>query len=267
MDPIADTSADAQARLETLVQQTRDKLLDGVEQLIMRQMDPVLERTQKMLLGSTEAIVREQAEPLLARLRQVLLEALSEAAQRQLEPLAQRIHQTTLRVVEEVIQKHAAPLVAQVRVALQESMEEVVKRQMAPMLDRARQSMQESVGITAQLADVIVARLKVTVAEPGAQMFREEVPRYAQWLGRRTLDYVLAATLFCLAAVFLLIGSVFGLEEVGLKPFVSYIVGGLAAVAGGLVFLRVFTSALPPQPPGPAPANRMDQVAGGPGPR
>jgi hypothetical protein len=236
----ADTSDAGLARLDGVLQETRAKFLDGLEQIVLRQVDPLLERTRAMLLGSSQAVVRDQAEPLLARLRQVLLEALSEAAQRQLEPLLERVHDLSLRVTEEVVQKHAAPLVAQMRTALQEGLEAVVQRQVVPMMDRARLGVQEGLGGATQLADAVVARLKVTVAEPAVQMLRDEVPQHMQWAGRRTLECILAATLFSLAAVFLLIGLVQGLEELGLRPFATYVIGGLVALGGGLVFARIF---------------------------
>jgi hypothetical protein len=248
MNGSPDTPQATYSGLDVLLRQTREGFLDGLEQIMLRQVDPVLERTKQMMLSSTEALVREQAEPLLAKLRQVLLEALSEAAQRQLEPVVIRIHDLALHVTEEIIQKHAAPLVAQMRTAFQESVDEVVKRQMRPILDRARECMHESVNIATQLVDVIVARLQLTVAQPTAQMVRAELPQYARWAGRRTLDVALAATLCCLAAIFLLIGGVLGLEEVGLRPFASYTIGGVAALVSGLVFLRLFNKAVPDEP-------------------
>jgi hypothetical protein len=196
--------------LEVLLRQTRAQLLEGFEQAVMRQVDPVLERTKTMLLSSTEEIIRQ----------------------------------------------HAAPLVGQLRSALQECLEEVVKHQMAPLMERAQQGMQETLHFAPQFADVVVGRLKVTVAEPSMQMMREEMPRHAQWLGRRLLDCVLAATLFCLAAVFLLVGGVLGLEETGLKPFAAYGIGGLAALIGGLVFLRLLTQQ-------PSPADKPAKPPGG----
>jgi hypothetical protein len=245
MNASADLSEANVSGLEVLLRQTREGFLEGLEQIVLRQVDPVLERTKQMMLSSTEAMVREQADPLLRKLREVLLEALSEAATRQLEPVAHRIHELTLRVTEEVIQQHAAPLVAQLRSAFQESVDEVVKRQMQPMLERAREGVQESLNVATQLADVVVARLKVTVAEPAMQMVRAELPQQARWAGRRTIECVLAATLFCLAAIFLLIGGVMGLEEAGLKPFAAYSIGGAIALTAGLVFLRLFVKALP----------------------
>jgi len=210
------------SRLETLVRETRQHVLDGLEQMLLRQADPLLERTRHMVLKTTETVLREQTEPLVARLREVVL-------------------QTT----EEIVQRHAGPLVAQLRTALQQMLEEVVQRQMEPMLQRAKQSMQESTQLAAQFADALAQRLKVTLAQPAAEVLRQQVPGYAHWAGRRTLDYVLSATLFCLAAVFLLVGGVLGLKEAGVPDFASYLAGSLVAFVGGWVFLRLFSHALP----------------------
>jgi hypothetical protein len=239
MEPTPQLPDAALARIEALVQQSRQTILEGVEQLLLREVDPLLGPTRQMLLERTEAILRQQAEPMLGRIRQLLLETLAEMAHRQLEPLVDRTRQMIMLVVEDTIQRHASPLVGQLRTALQQMLEEVVPRQMEPLLERARAGMQESAQLATQVTDAMVGRLKVTVAEPAAEMVREQVPVYAHAAGRRLLDYVLAATLFSLTAIFLLIGVVLGLQQAGLPPFATYILGGLAALGGGLLFLRL----------------------------
>ena len=222
MTAAADNSEITLARIEALVRETRQAVLEGIEQALVRQVDPVLDRARQAVLLSTETILRQQTEPLLERTREMLMQT-----------------------IDEIVKRHAAPLVGQMRQALRETLEEVVKSQMEPMLQRARQSVQESAQMAGQVADVMVNRLRTTVAQPAGEMLREQVPQYAQWAGRRTVDYVVAATLFCLAAIFLLVGGVEALQEMGLPRFATYILGGLAALGGGLVFLRVLSRVWP----------------------
>jgi hypothetical protein len=208
--------------LEKLLRETREGLLIGVEQIVQRQLDPLLQR-----------------------IGQVLQEALSATAHHQLEPLVGRLRQTTLDLTEEILHKHAAPLLGQLRAALEGCLDEVFQRRMEPLLEHARQSMQESAKTATQLVDTIVARLRVTVAEPTAERLAVTLPRYARWARRRMVNGVLATTLFCLAAIFLLVGGVLGLQEAGLKPYATYGIGGLTALVGGVVSLRLFMKPLP----------------------
>jgi hypothetical protein len=188
-------------QLEALVRETRQQLLEGMERL---------------LLSTASRVLHEETDLLIVRTREMLAQ-----------------------VVDDLVQRHAAPLVAQLRLALRQTLEEVVRGQMEPLLERARQSMQDSAQFAAVFADAVVARLKVTLAGPAGDFLRDELPRYAHWAGRRSLDYALAAILFCLAAVFLLIGTVLGLQAAGVEPFATYLVSGMVALGGGLVFLRL----------------------------
>ncbi|HYV35419.1 MAG TPA: hypothetical protein VE988_06930 [Gemmataceae bacterium] len=243
-------SDSAMARVETLVCQTRQAILEGVEQIMLRQAEPILERTRVMLLASTDTVLREQAEPLLVRIRELLLETLEEMAHRQVEPLIERGRQMMLNVVEEIMQRHAAPLVGQVRSALQQSLEEVVQKQMEPMLEKARASFQETAQLAAQFTDGIVSRLKVTVGTPATEMLQERMPGYAYRAQRRVLFYVVASTLFVLAAVLLLVAGVFGMQAAGVSPYITYAVGGLVALTGGWVLLWLSGRPLQRRPDG-----------------
>jgi hypothetical protein len=150
-----------------------------------------------------------------------------------------------LELAAQIVERHATPLVNQLHAALHKALEQVVREQLGPMLERARQSLQESTQLAGQFADAVVGRLKVTVAEPTREVLREQVPEYAHWAGRRAMDYVLAAGLFCLAAVFLLVGGILGLQAVGVPPFATYLIGGLTALGSGLIVMRLFS----PGPP------------------
>jgi hypothetical protein len=242
-----DTSDASLDRIEVLVDQTRQKVLQDLEQILLRQLDPIQEGIRRALLTSTETILHQQIEPILQQTRTQLAQSLEELARRQVEPVLARTHEMILKLAAEIVERHATPLVNQVRVALQNALEQVVQQQMGPMLERARHSLQESTQLAGQFADAVVSRLKVTVGEPTKEVLREQVPEYAHWAGRRAMDYVLAAGLFCLAAVFLLVGGVLGLQAVGVPPFATYLIGGLAALGGGLMVMRLFSPGPPLQ--------------------
>jgi hypothetical protein len=252
VEAVSPAADDTLARIEALVRESRQAVLDGVEQILARQAEPLLERTRAALLASTEAVLREQTEPLLARIRELLLQTADELNRRHVEPAVGRTREMMLALVEEVVKRHATPLIGEFRAALQRTVEELVQSQMDPILAKARQSVRESAQLATEFADVIVGRLRVTVAEPTGELLRRKLPGYAHWAGRRALDYVLAGTLFALAAVFLSLGSVFGLQHAGMAPFATYLVVGSVALVAGLVFLLLSVKALPFARVGPA---------------
>jgi hypothetical protein len=48
-----------------------------------------------------------------------------------------------------------------------------------------------------------------------------------------------ADTLFCLAAVLLCVGGVLGLQQAGLPPYATYLLGGSVALGAGWALLRL----------------------------
>jgi hypothetical protein len=108
---------------------------------------------------------------------------------------------------------------------------------------RARQGAREGAEFVRGHADLLVGKVRQEVAEPVVRALRDQAPRYARWVGGQMIHYALAATLFCLAAVFLLVGAVQGLEQVGLPPYLTWILGGAGALGVGLVVLRLSAGA------------------------
>ena len=77
------------------------------------------------------------------------------------------------------------------------------------------------------------------MTEPVNRVLTVHVPNYMQWLGLRTIDVALTGIFFCLAAVFISLGFVRALEELGMRPFGVYlVVGGVDLLLGLVFFLR-----------------------------
>jgi hypothetical protein len=83
------------------------------------------------------------------------------------------------------------------------------------------------------------------------ETMREVLPAYARGVSKGLTAFTLTATLICLAAVLGIIGGITGLQELGLAPFASYLIG--AAVAGSAGFFLFKFNA-----PKAAEAHRVD---------
>jgi hypothetical protein len=226
-------------RVEELVQRTQRSVLEGMEGILQRQMTPLLDQLRRSVVDTTGEILNRHAEPLADGLKRALREAVEELQGRQLGPLSERIKLTLLATVEEIGQKYAAPLQAALKELLGETFGEVLRRHLEPAFDGARKKMLDSASSVREYVDLLIERVRQTLAEPIAQALRVQVPSYARRVGVRVIDNALAVTLFCVAAVSLFLGSVQGLQQVGLPSYVTYLLAGLAAVGVGLVFLRL----------------------------
>jgi hypothetical protein len=262
--PVPDVPDDSMRRVEELVQRTQRSVLEGMEGILQRQTAPLLEQVRRTLLETTDEVLNRHAEPLASRLSAALREVVEELQARQLGPLLERLKQVALAAVDEVGQKHAGPLLTRLKETLRDAVGDLLRRQMDPLFEGARQGMRDSADSVREYADLLVGKVREAVAEPIAQVLRVQVPEYARHAGVRLIDYVLAAVLFSLAAVFLLMGVVQGLQQAGLPTYLTYILGGLAALGTGLVFLRLYTRPRngPGAPHEPHGAERDDQVGG-----
>jgi hypothetical protein len=249
---LAESSDDTMRRVEELVQRTQRTPLEGMEGALQRQTASLLEQVRRTVLETTDELVSRHGEPLAARLRGALREAFEELQTRQLGPLLDQFNQRVLAGVDEVGQKQAGPLLARLKEALAEAVGVLVRQQMEPLLDGARRGMRDSAEPVRDYADRLVGKVRDAVAEPIAQVMRVQVPDYVRRAGGRVIDYALAATLFCVATVVLLVGAVQRRQQAGLPSYLTYILGGLTALGTGLVFLRLY--ARPGNGPGSPPA-------------
>jgi hypothetical protein len=235
--------------IEELVQRTQRSVLEGIEGILTRQVAALLEHTRRSA-QATEEVLSKHADLLTARLQAALRETVEELRQRQLESVLQRLKDTALAVLEEAQQKHVGPLLAQ----MQEVLGDVLRRQVDQVADRVRLELRDASASFKEHADQLVVRMRETVAEPVTRALGVQVPQYARRAGGRVLDYALAATLFCVAAVLLAVGAVQGLQQAGLPAYLSDILGGLGALGIGLVFLRL--ARRPEAEPGKAPGSQ-----------
>jgi hypothetical protein len=205
-----------------------------VEGVLGRQLAALLEHTRRSA-QATEEVLSKHADLLLARLQAVVRETVEELRQRQLDSVLERLKETALDVLEEARQKHVGPFLAQ----LQEVVGEVLRRQVDQFAERARQEVRDGSLHLKEYTDELAGKMREAVTEPVARVLRVHAPEYARQAGGRILDYALAATLFCVAAVLLSVGAVQGLQQAGLPAYVSDILGGLGALTAGLVFWRI----------------------------
>jgi hypothetical protein len=228
-------------RVEELVQRVQRSLLDGLEGVLQRQVPPSLEQTRRAILETTEEVLTRHADLLTARLKDVLLETAEELEKRQLEPFLERLKQTVVAILGEVWQRYTPPLVTRLQETLSEAVREGLRGQMDTVVAAVRQGLREGTEFTREQTDLLLGKVRQTVTDPLARVAREHFPEYAHWFGGRVVDYALATTLFCVAAILLLVGSVQGLQHAGVPPYLTYFLGGLGGVGAGVVFLRLST--------------------------
>jgi hypothetical protein len=167
------------------------------------------------------------------------VEDLEQAVQRQAEPLLQRVKQMTLEVIDEVARKHGNPLAAELRKVLLETVGSVLRTEAAALVDRLRPALLDGGTAMRQNADTLLKDLDQVLRSTVGEVFQDHVPAYSRWAGQRVIDYFLAGTLFCLAAVLLCVGGILGLQQAGLPSFVTYLVGGGVALGVGVFLLRL----------------------------
>jgi hypothetical protein len=171
--------------------------------------------------------------------RAAAVQDIEQAFQRQMEPLLQRLKLVTLDVIDEVGRKHGGPLLAQVRQAAAETTAVLLRAELAALVERVTPAVREGSAAVRRDADQLLGELKHFINQTVVEAFQVHVPEYSRWAGQRVLDYFLAGTLFCLAAVLLCVGGILALQWAGLPPFAAYLLGGGAALAAGVVLLNL----------------------------
>src|SRR5579859_2626259 len=152
------------------------------------------------------------------------VDELEQAFQRQLEPFLKRVKQMTLEIVDEVGDKHGRPFLVQVRETLVETVGTMLKTEVAARLDKLRPAVLEGGEALRKTSDSMLADLKQFITTTVANVFQEQVPNYSSKAGRRMIDYFLAATLLCLAAVLLCVGAIRALEHFGMHSYLAYLI-------------------------------------------
>ena len=167
------------------------------------------------------------------------LDDLEQAFQRQMEPFLQRVKQMTLEIVDEVGQKHGNPLFVQVRGILLETVGGILKTEVAAQLDKLRPAIADGSDTIRKSADNLLADMKQFITKTVVDVFQVHVPNYSSRAGRRMIDYFLAGTLLCLAAVLLFVGGILGLKHFGVDDYLAYLIGGAGALTVGMIYLKV----------------------------
>jgi hypothetical protein len=127
--PATDLVQDKPRRVDDLVQRTQQAVLQGVEAMFRRQMEPFLDHTRQMILATIEEVVQKHADPLLLRLKDVTLSTTDELLKSHLEPFLKRVRHMVLEGLEDAVflQKYVDRLVAGLKKVTAEAMVEVVR--------------------------------------------------------------------------------------------------------------------------------------------
>ncbi|MBM4073881.1 MAG: hypothetical protein FJ271_33925 [Planctomycetes bacterium] len=163
----------------------------------------------------------------------------AQALQQQMEPFLQRVKQVTLEVIDEVGKQHGNAMLTQLRQIVMETVGVILKAEATTLIDRLRPAMIEGSDAVRHNTEGLLADLKGFITRTVAETFREHVPEYSRWAGQRIIDYVLAGTLFGLASILLCLGGIFGLQQLGVQPYATYLAGGIGALGAGWLFLRL----------------------------
>jgi hypothetical protein len=183
-----------------------------------------------------------------------------QALQRQTGPFLQQVKQMTLEVIDEVGRKHGSPLLAELRQTLVEAVTTLLKAEVPALLAHLKPTMREGGDAVQQKLDSVLLDLKTFITKTVVDVFRLHVPEYSRWAGQRVIAYLMAGTLFCLAAVLGFVGLILGLERAGLPPYATDLVGCAVAVAAGVVLLKLHW--LRPGKLEPEPARSDSQLTG-----
>lgn len=165
-------------------------------------------------------------------------ETISQALRQEMEPFLQRLKQVTLEVIDEVGKRHGDTLLTQLRQIAVDTVGVMLKAEASTLLDRLKPAVIEGSNAVRQNTEGLLGDMKQFITRTVAETFHQHVPEYSRWAGQRIIDYVLAGTLFGLAAILLCLGGIFGLQQLGMPPFATYLTGGLGALTAGWLFLK-----------------------------
>jgi hypothetical protein len=164
-------------------------------------------------------------------------------SERNAETFLDRTKQAVLNAIEETIRRHGGGLLAEVRQTLKAAIDGLVAAQVEKMVEQLKPG-----GDAARrLAEGWVRELREFANATLGELFDKRVPEYSRWVGQRLIDYTLLGALFAIAAVFLFVGGILGLRELGVPAYAASLVGGVVALVFGFWLLRMRPR---PEPPG-----------------
>lgn len=179
-------------------------------------------------------------EEVVQRTQSAVVEGVEAVIQRQMVPFLEHSRKTILATVEEAVQKHGDSLTARLKGLALDTAEELLKQQIEPLLERARRMLVQGLdnaALVQKYTDHLAGVFKQLTREAVVEVFQVQLPSYSARVGRRVVDYVVAGTLLCLAAVLLVLGLVLGLAELGVPAYATYLLGGV--LAGGMAFVLI----------------------------
>jgi hypothetical protein len=184
----------------------------------------------------------QRLEQLVQRTQQAVLVGVEEIVRRQMAPFLDQARRSILEAVEQMVHKYGEALLAQTKGVTLETVEEMLKRQIEPFLERARHMALEGLENAAfvqKYVDVLAVGLKNFARETAVEVFQVQLPAYSHQVGRRFLGFAVGGTLLCLAAIFLLVGGILGLQVAGVPAYAGYLAGGVVAAAAAFVLFKM----------------------------
>lgn len=186
-------------------------------------------------VGDIEAALQRNVEPLLDKLKQA-------------------VKQAALGAVEEVVKKYGTGLAGEVRQTLRSAVDELVKAQVGRLV----QELMPTGDTARRLADGLHNELREFANTTLRDLFEKRLPEYSRWAGRSVIDYALAWFLLAVAAVLLFAGGVMALQQAGVPPYATFLIGGVAALGFGFVLLKARRGDAPPMTTGQPPTTPPD---------
>jgi hypothetical protein len=90
----------------------------------------------------------------------------------------------------------------------------------------------------ASIVDDLLSRTRHFLKGVIADYLKRSIEEFLGWMMGRVARYVLAASLFIMAAAFLLVGGGEGLIIAGLPPYLAHLLIGAVSLLAGLVTLK-----------------------------
>jgi hypothetical protein len=168
-------------------------------------------------------------------------------------PFLEQAKQTALTAIDETIKKYSSGFLADTQQTLRAAVDEIVQTQVKSIAAQFAPTGDE----TRRMAKELLQELEAFIDKTVRELFETRLPKYSRRAGRSMIDYAVSGILFVLAAVLLCAGGVVGLQQVGVPPYLTFLIGGVVALGLGYVVLtlRVRPETEPPtatSPPPPA---------------
>ncbi len=215
---------------EALLESSRVVVVDAVNRLVGPGDQPLSEQLRTALVQTLAEVQKDHLEPFLAQVRQTILTTLDEAARNHAQPLLVQVQESLLGVASHLYQTYTATLLGQVQETLTTSLNQVCEQYVQPVKELTQSLHQQFTTAIREQGETLIGSARQTL--------EDYLPGHLRWMGKRGMDYAIAGTLFCVAAILIALGLVEALRAMGVPLWGVYLPVGLLALVIGLIFYR-----------------------------